>query len=98
MKRFVLDAVCERVCPKHCIGLIFRSKRMITPLDSSHRTVVMAIERGMLQNLIFDNQVLFSHRALSAVIGVILNLSPVKKVLAGKQLQSLYLDRLINHF
>ena len=38
----------------------------------------MAIERGKLQNLIFDNRALFSHRALGAILGVILKLPPIK--------------------
>jgi hypothetical protein len=33
---------------------------------------MMAIERGKLQNLIFDNQAMASHRAMAAVLGVIL--------------------------
>jgi len=68
---------------------------VITPLDTTHRTVVMAIERGTLQHLIFDNQVLLSHRALAAVLGVILNLSPVKRAMAGRQLKSRYLETLL---
>jgi hypothetical protein len=55
----------------------------------------MAIERGMLQNLIFDNRALMSHRAMAAILGVILNLSPVKRAMASEQVQSRYLDRLI---
>ena len=57
----------------------------------------MAIERGKLQNLIFDNQVLWSHRAMAAVLGVILKLPPVKQVLASEQLKSRYLEKLISH-
>ena len=52
---------------------------------------VMAIERGKLQHLLFDNQVLFSHRALAAVTGAILKLPPVKRALASEQIGSRYL-------
>ena len=55
----------------------------------------MAIERGKLQNLIFDNHVLWSHRAMAGVLGVILKLPPIKQMLASKQLKSRYLERLI---
>ena len=48
----------------------------------------MAIERGKLQNLIFDNQALASHRAMAAILGVILRLPPVKQALASRQLRS----------
>jgi hypothetical protein len=57
----------------------------------------MAIERGKLQNLIFDNQVLWSHRAMAAVLGVILKLPPIKQVLASEQLRSRYLETLIRY-
>lgn len=55
----------------------------------------MAIERGKLQDLVFDNQALASHRAMAAVLGVILKLPPVKRVLASRQLKSRYLEALL---
>lgn len=88
--------LCVRICPKETILLKSREKRVITPLNSVHRTVIMAIERGKFQNLIFDNQVLWSHRALAAVFGVILKLPPVKQILANQQVKSRYLEKLIN--
>ena len=66
-------------------------------MNGTHRAVVMAIERGKLQNLIFDNQVLWSHRAMAGVLGVILKLPPIKQALASEQLKSRYLERLIQH-
>jgi len=69
--------------------------RLITPVDSVQRAVMMAIERGKLQNLIFDDHALASHRAMAAILGAILKLPPVKQTLANKQMQSLYLDRLL---
>ena len=57
----------------------------------------MAIERGKLQNLIFDNQVLWSHRAMASVLGVILKLPPVKQALASEQLKSRYLETLLRY-
>lgn len=87
--------LCVKACNKGNIKLIPREKRVITPVNSAHRTVAMAIERGKLQNFIFDNQVLFSHRALSAVFGVILRLPPVKKAMASEQMKSVYLEKLM---
>jgi ferredoxin len=89
--------VCARVCPVDCISLRSRAKRVITPLNTSHRVVLMAIERGKLQNFIFDNQVLKSHRALAAVLGVILKLPPIKQAMASQQMKSSYLDALIRN-
>ena len=59
---------------------------------------MMAIERGNLQNLIFDNRVLWNHRALAAVLGVILRLPPIKQAMASKQVKSRYLEALITRF
>lgn len=84
-----------RNCPTKAIGLDLRSNKVITPVNSTHRFVVQAIEKGTLQNLIFDNQAFASHRALAAVLGVILKLPPLKQALASKQLKSIYLDKLL---
>jgi len=88
--------VCLRACRVDALKLAPRRKRLITPVNSVHRIVLMAIERGKLQNLLFDNQVLLSHRAMAAVLGVILKLSPAKQVLASQQFKSRYLMALIN--
>ena len=87
--------VCVRSCPASAIRLESRPQRVITPVNSAHRVVLMAIERGRLQNLIFDNQALLSHRAMAAILGVILRLPPVKQLLASRQMKSRYLERLL---
>jgi ferredoxin len=87
--------LCVRACTKGNIHLESRPRRVITPINGTHRIVMMAIERGKLQNLIFDNRVLWSHRALAAVLGVILRLPPVKQALASEQMKSRYLLTLI---
>jgi len=74
-----------------------RPARVITPVTTAHRAVLMAIERGKLQNLVFDNQALWNHRAMAAILGAILRLPPVKRALASKQMKSIYLDRLLAH-
>jgi hypothetical protein len=73
-----------------------RGQRVITPLNTAHRTVVMGIERGKLQDLIFDNRALASHRAMAAILGVILKLPPLKQAMASQQMKSLYLDNLLS--
>jgi NAD-dependent dihydropyrimidine dehydrogenase PreA subunit len=87
--------LCVRACTQGAVSLKTRRKRVITPRDSTHRIVMMAIERGKLQDLIFDNRVLWNHRALAAVLGVILRIPPVKQLLASKQVKSRYLESLL---
>ena len=90
--------VCVRVCPANALSLKKRKEEILTPVNTTHRVVSMAIERGKLQNLMFDNQVLTSHRALAAMFGVIFKLPPVKRLLANVQIKSRYLGRLIEAF
>ena len=87
--------LCVRACPVGNIRLDARPERVITPLNGTHRVVVMALERGQLQDLIFDNRVMWSHRAMAAVLGVILKLPPVKQTLACRQVKSRFLEHLI---
>jgi formate hydrogenlyase subunit 6/NADH:ubiquinone oxidoreductase subunit I len=101
-RRALLDAdlclgcgVCTRVCPTDGLWLEPRPERVITPVDTLHRTVLMAIERGRLQDCIFDNRALASHRAMAAILGVILRLPPTKQVLATEQFRSRYLVRIL---
>jgi ferredoxin len=88
--------VCVRTCSKNGLSLRSRPERVITPVNSTHRIVLMAIERGDLQNLIFDNRALWNHRAMAAILGVILKLPPVKQAMASQQVRSKYLVTLIN--
>ncbi|HNR69314.1 MAG TPA: 4Fe-4S dicluster domain-containing protein, partial [bacterium] len=84
--------ICVRECNRSALKLSVRAQRILTPLDTTHRVVLMAIERGKLAELIFDNRVLWSHRALAALLGVILKLPPLKQALASKQIKSQYLE------
>jgi Fe-S-cluster-containing hydrogenase component 2 len=87
--------VCIRACREEALTLAVRGPRRLTPLNGAHRAVLMAIERGKLQNLVFDNQLLRSHRALAAFFGAILKLPPAKRLLASEQVRSRYLEGLI---
>lgn len=87
--------ICVRACPEKCILLKSRAKRIITPLNGVHKAVMMAIERDKLQFLIFDNRVLWSHRALAAVLGLLLKLPPIKQAMASEQIKSRYFEHLI---
>ena len=56
----------------------------------------MDIEKGQLQEFIFDNKALSSYRAMAAVLSAILKLPLTKRALANKQVKSIYLDRLLS--
>lgn len=43
----------------------------------------------------FDYHALASHRAMAAILGVILKLPPIKQALASQQMKSRYLESLV---
>ncbi len=90
--------VCVRQCDKGSLSLKERAQRVITPVNSVHRVVMMAVERGGLEDLIFDNRAMWNHRAMAAVLGAVLRLPPVKRGLASQQVKSRYLEYLITRF
>ncbi|MBI4911302.1 MAG: 4Fe-4S dicluster domain-containing protein [Acidobacteria bacterium] len=87
--------VCVKACARCAIRLRPRARRPITPSTTAHRTVVMAIERGKLGELLVDGQSGYGHRAVAAVLGAVLKLPPIKQALASEQMKSRYLDRLL---
>ncbi len=90
--------VCVPACRESALRLVERGERVLTPLNTAHRTVLMAIERGQLQHLLFDEHERGGHRALAAILGVVLRLSPVKRALASDQLGSRYFERLLERW
>jgi ferredoxin len=91
--------VCVPACPHPgVLRLERRQKRVIPPLDTVHRTVVMAIERGQLAELLCDDRTLASHRILGSVLTAVLKLPPVQRALAGRQVRSRYLEALIERW
>jgi Pyruvate/2-oxoacid:ferredoxin oxidoreductase delta subunit len=87
--------VCIRNCHFDALVLEPVDQRRITPVNSAHRIVLMALDKGTLANLIYDNQSLASHRILGALFTAILALPPAKQLAANEQLRSKYLANLL---
>ena len=90
--------VCVRTCRPGALSLRERGARRLTPLNGAHRAVLMALERGKLQELVLDNRLLWSHRALAAFLGAVLKLPPAKRLLATGQVRSRYLEALVRRW
>lgn len=88
--------VCVRASSCHALTLKPRPKRILTPEHNVHRAVLLAIDKGKLQNLIFDNDALYSHRAMAAILSAIMKLPPVKRSMAKDQVRSHYLVKLLS--
>ncbi len=87
--------VCVRNCHFGALELVKRERRVMTPVNTVHRVVLAAIDKGMLPNLIFDNDALASHRVLASILSAILTMPPTKQLLANEQIRSKYLAKLI---
>ena len=97
---------CEKACPILAISMKedeHGKKKAVIDTDiclgcgvCAGNCAKKAIEKGTLQNLIFDNQAFANHRAMAAVFAAILELPPLKQALASKQFKSIYLDKLIS--
>jgi hypothetical protein len=87
-----------RNCDQGGLQLESRDIRVITPLDGTHRAVMMAIERGKLHNLIVDQQVFGHQKAMGAVLGAILRLPPIKQALASEQVKSRFVEAMIHRY
>jgi ferredoxin len=88
--------LCVRSCSRGALTLTRRPERTLTPVNTAHRVVLQAIENGNLAELVFAQPGLATHRALAAVLGAVLRLPPLKQALASKQLQSRYVERILD--
>ncbi|HEX5828589.1 MAG TPA: 4Fe-4S dicluster domain-containing protein [Candidatus Limnocylindrales bacterium] len=87
--------VCTRSCTRDALWLVPRPARVITPVDTLHRSVLMAIERGKLADLVFEEQGHLRHRVMAGILGAILRLPPTAQLLATRQFRSRYLVRIL---
>ena len=94
-ERCIGCGVCVRSCAFGQLTLEARPERAITPLNTVNRVVAMAAERGMIKELLEDNDAMGNHRIMAAVIGAIMKLPGASRALAVAQLKSRYLENLI---
>ncbi len=88
--------VCYSTCKFGALKLVHREKSVITPETAFDKVVSMALERGKLGDLIFNDHDKLSHRALGRIIGVLEKAPPTKALLAIKPLRSVFLNGLVN--
>ncbi len=87
--------VCYQSCKFGGISLKPREKRVYTPESVFDKTVAMAIERGKLHTLLFDDPTKVSHRALGRMVGMLEKTPPLKAALAIEPLKSMFLNTMV---
>ncbi|MFQ5606002.1 MAG: ATP-binding protein [bacterium] len=83
--------VCALRCHKDAVKLVKRSQRVLHPETTFERVILQSLERGTLQNQIFDNPQSVSQKVLRGIVGGFLKLPPVKKTLMSDALRSSFL-------
>ena len=83
--------VCSLVCKPDAIDMQKRDQHIIHPETTFERIILQCLERGTLQNQLFDDPASLSHKAMRGIVGGFLRLSPVKKALMTDTLRSRFL-------
>lgn len=87
--------ICYSACKLGGISMKPREKRVFTPETVFDRIAAMAIERGKLVQILFDEPERLSYRALGRILGVLEKSPPFKATMAIKPLRSAFLNALV---
>jgi NAD-dependent dihydropyrimidine dehydrogenase PreA subunit len=87
--------VCYSACKFGGIVMKPRAKRVFTPETAFDRIVSMAIERGKLANIIFDDPERLSYRALGRIVNILEKSPPFKAAMAIEPLRSNFLKTVV---
>ena len=86
--------VCGLNCDTGAMRLVKRDQRVYHPETIFERVILSSLERGTLQNLLFDNPQNTGHKFMRGLVGGFLRLPPVKKALMSDGLRSRFLSGL----
>jgi formate hydrogenlyase subunit 6/NADH:ubiquinone oxidoreductase subunit I len=86
--------LCRLACARGALRMEPRKEQILVPENAWQRTVIMAIEQGKFQNLLFDDFDRLDHAVLRAITRIVTALPPVKKALLSQQVQSRFLRAL----
>jgi len=84
--------VCALECATESMKLVKREQRVLHPENTFERIILQALERGNLQNLMFDNPQSLTHSFMRGFVGGFLRLPPVKKALISDKYRSRFLN------
>ena len=90
--------VCHAACRKDALRMDARSQRVLTPATTLDRVVRMALDRGKLQHLLYDEGQGLPTLVANRVLGSLLDLPPTRRALANEQLRSRFIDGVMSRF
>jgi len=80
--------VCKPACRKGALTMKPRAERVLTPEGTLERVLTMALERGRLHNLLFEEEDGPHMMMLNRLTGAILKMPPVRRALLRDTLKS----------
>lgn len=84
--------VCALKCKSKALALARKKKRIITPETTFEHIMLQCLERGTLQNQLFDHPRRITHKFMRGFLGGFLRLSPVRRALMSNALRSTFLS------
>lgn len=84
--------VCISKCSFQAMGMIPRGKKVLHPESLFEATMLAALERGTLQNQVFDNPQSITQNYMRSFVGAFLRLAPVKQALMSDLFRSAFLS------
>jgi len=84
--------VCALNCPKGACRLMKREQKVIHPETNFERLMLQCLEKGTLQNQIFNDPKRMDQKFMRAFVGAFLRLPPVKKALMSDKMRSGFLN------
>jgi ferredoxin len=87
--------VCHAACKNGALSMAPREQRVYTPETMIDRYAAMAIERGKLADLIFEDSDGLGHFAMSRILGALERSTPGKAIMAIEPLKSIFLSRIV---
>jgi NAD-dependent dihydropyrimidine dehydrogenase PreA subunit len=87
--------VCSRTCKFKAISMDKSEKKVFYPEDGLQKYILSCLERGTLQNLIFDDPQNTTQEFMRIFFGAFLRLKPVKRALLSDMLRSRFLKMIM---
>jgi len=84
--------VCVHSCPQSAIRMEQRPQRLFTPENSLERVLMMALERGKLQHLLFDDLESIPVNLINQLLSWILKRKSVHKLLLKENIRSKWIE------
>ncbi len=84
--------VCALKCETDSMKLTRRERKVLHPESTFERIILQCLEKGTLQNFIFNNPQNIGHSFMRSFVGAFLKLTPVKKALMTDMLRSRFLN------